>query len=311
MSGRHAVVTGAGGFVGRHLVGGFAAAGWRVTGLDRAFDAAAGSVVGASARPSSTVSLITSDLAHGVPPAIEAADLVVHAAAVTTDPQALGWTALAHLEANIRPLFSVLGYVERTRPAAFVFLSSSGVFAPTDGVEWLRDTDEPTGRSPYALAKRAGEVMSAAARAAGAAVHVVRLGHLYGPHEVPRATRERVSLVAQWLTDARAGRPLAVRADDPSRDWTCVSDLAAAMLALVEGGAGDRPVHLGCPFVLRDRAMAALVAAQVPGATIDVRPCEGAVKPPMRPSAVPVLAGFPWTTPADGIARLARGEVAA
>jgi hypothetical protein len=70
-------------------------------------------------------------------------------------------------------------------------------------------------------------------------------------------------------------------------------------------------VHLGSPHVVGDRAMAALVAAQVPGAAIEMRPADGAVKPPMRPSAVPALAGVTWTTPADGIARLAGAEITA
>jgi UDP-glucose 4-epimerase len=304
MSRRHAVITGAGGFVGRHLVDGFAALGWRVTGLDHAFDA--------PDRPAPAgVSMITADLASGVPDSLEAADLVVHAAAVTTAPRDLGWSASAHLEANLRPLLAVLAYVERTRPAALVFLSSSGVFAATDGTEWLRDTDTPSGRSPYAVAKRAGETLVEAARGPQTAVHVVRLGYLYGAHEAPRRTRQRVSLVARWLADARAHRPLVVRADDPRRDWTCAADLAPALHALVDGGDVGRPVHLGSAHVVRDRDLAALVAAHVPGVTIEMQPADGAVKPPMWPSVVPALAGFAWTTPADGIARLSGTEVAA
>ena len=302
MTAPHVVITGAGGFVGRNLVDGFAGLGWRVTGVDRAVDAEA---------VPPRVAFIRADLAEGLPPEVASCDLVVHAAAVTTGHDELGWRVSAHLEANLRPLLAVLAYVERVRPPALVFLSSSGVFAATDGGDRLRDTDAATGRSPYAVAKRAGEILTDVVRGSGTAVHVVRLGYLYGPHEVPRETRQRVSLPAQWLAAARAHQPVVVRDDNPRRDWTSAADLAPALHALVDGGAVDGPVHLGSPHVLRDREMAALVASHVEGATIVVEPGAGAVKPPMQPSAVPALAGFAWTTPADGVARLARMEAAA
>ncbi len=143
------------------------------------------------------------------------------------------------------------------------------------------------------------------------AAHVVRLGYLYGPHEQVRPSRRRLSPVAQWLAAARAGRPLEVRADDPRRDWTFAPDLAPALARLVAGAARPRPVHLGSPFVLADSAMAALVARHVAGAASVVVPASGPIKPPMQPSDIAALNGFPWTAPETGIARLAAVEVAA
>lgn len=304
MSAPHVVITGAGGFVGRNLAEGYASLGCRVTGLDRGFDTA-------PSHGATGATCITADLRDGVPDEVGTADVVIHGAAVTTDPGALGWTAAAHIEANLRPLLSLVAYVERTRPRALVFLSSSGVFAAADGADRLRDTDRPTARSPYAVAKLAGEHVVETARDSGVAVYTVRLGYLYGPNEVPSDTRRRLSVVAQWLRAARAQQPLVVRHDDPARDWTCVTDLAPALQALVAHAAPDRPVHMASPHVVRDRAMAALVADHVPGATIACRQGDGVVKPPMQPSDLPALQAFPWTTPAHGIARLAAAEVLA
>ncbi len=238
---RRVLVTGARGFVGRALVSGFAELGWAVTGVDRD-----GGV----------------DLAEGVPDDVGEVDVVVHGAWVTTDPATLGVTPAAYMTLNLRPLLAVLEYAARVRPDAFVFLSSSGVFDATDGSEDLADTDVPTGTSQYAVAKRAGELLVAAVLPADAA-HVVRLGYVFGPGEVARPSRRVVSALARWVTAAREGWPLEVRADDPRRDWTYAPDLAPALARIVDGPAAGRPLHLGSPHAHRDSEVAALVAELV------------------------------------------------
>jgi UDP-glucose 4-epimerase len=301
---RTALITGAGGFVGSTLAEGFAALGWRVTAVDRAFD-------DLTRRRLRGMDLVAADLSTGVPADMPAAGLIVHAAAMTTDPADLGWTRAAHLAANTRPLLAMLEHAARTTPDAFVFLSSSGVFAAADGGDRLRETDHATGDSPYAVAKRAGETLVLGAFAGNTAAHVLRLGYLFGPHETRRPSRTRVSLVAQWLDAARHGRPLAVSADDPLRDWTYAPDLAPALARLAGAAAATGPRHLGSPYVLRDSAMAAMVARHVPGAACVTEPATRVVKPPMAASDIPALQGFAWTAPDAALARLAAAEVAA
>ena len=234
-----------------------------------------------------THDLVTADLAQGVPAALPPAHLIVHAAALTTDHADLGCSRAAHIAANTRPLLAMMEHAARTPPDAFVFLSSSGVFAVGDGQGALTDTDQPTGQSPYAAAKRAGELLVLAGFDGTPAVHVVRLGYVYGPHEAARPSRARVSLVAQWLAAARAGRAIAVRADDPARDWTYAPDLAPALARLAAGASAGRPVHLGSPHVLSDSALAALVTRHFPEATRTTEQVTGPMKPPMAPSDIP------------------------
>lgn len=302
MKQRRVLVTGAGGFVGGALVQGFAALGWDVVGVDRTFDAgpeAAG------------ILRITAELADdGVPPDVPAVDLVVHAAWVTTGATTLGITPAEHVALNLRPLLSVLEFTATTCPPAFVFLSSSGVFAATDADDGLTDTDQPTGTSTYAVSKRAGELLVHAALDGDTAVHVVRLGYLFGPGEVTRPSRAGVSLVAGWLAAARDGQPLEVRSDDPKRDWTFTGDLAAALERLSDGPTAGHPVHLGSPHVVTDRALTTLIAGQVPGAETVTVPAGGRVKPPMIPSDMPSLSGFDWTAPHEGLRALLAEEVA-
>ncbi|MBL8137199.1 MAG: NAD-dependent epimerase/dehydratase family protein [Acidobacteria bacterium] len=297
------LVTGAGGFVGSALAEGFAALGWRVTALDPDFDAATRERLRGCA-------LVTAALGDTAPPDLPPATLVVHAAAVTTAAADLGWTPAAHVAANVRPLVAMLEYAARTRPAAFVFLSSSGVFAAGDGGDVLTDADVPTGTSPYAAAKRAGELLTVAALDGVLAAHVVRLGYLYGPHEAARPTRARPSAVARWLAAARHGQPLLVPADDPRRDWTFTPDLAPALARLVAHPPAGRVVHLCSPFTRSDSAMAALIAAHVRGAVCATGPAIGPAKAPMRASDLTPL-GLRWTSPDVALAQLVATEVAA
>jgi UDP-glucose 4-epimerase len=303
VTGGRVLVTGAGGFVGGALGRGLASLGWQVTALDRAFDAPARAALAG-------IPLVEADLALSLPP-LPAADAIVHAAALTTEPAAAGLTAVAHLEANLRPLMAMLAHAAATRPRAFVVLSSSGVFEPGDGRPDLTDACVPTGLAPYAAAKRAGEALAPAALAGIAEVHVLRLGYILGDGERVRATRARLSLVGQYLAEARAGRPLAFRADDPRRDWTDAADLAPALARLLAGPAAGRPLHLASPHIRRDSEIAAAVAALHPGTTLRPEPAPGPAKPPMIASRIAALEGFGWTTPEAAIARLARAEVPA
>jgi nucleoside-diphosphate-sugar epimerase len=298
------LVTGAGGFVGGALAAGFAGLGARVTGLDRTFDA------DARARLSG-VDLVEWDLALGED-GLHAlsADVMIHAAALTTNPAALGMTEAEHITANMDPLLAMLRHSARTRPNAFVFLSSSGVFSEADGSPNLTDTDAATALGPYSAAKKAGEVLVPGALGGVCATHVVRLGYLYGPHEVARTTRARVSLVQTWVDAARAGQDIVVSATDARRDWTFVADLAPALARIVVGQGRGRPVHLCTPTATADRDVASAIAARFAGVVVRTGQA-GPTKAPMAPSNLVDLQGFAWTSLDAGLDAICRAGVAA
>lgn len=299
------LVTGAGGFVGSALAAGFAALGHPVTALDMTFDTAAKDRL--QGVDLVETNLATSDLALQ---ALPAAQIILHAAALTTNPAALGMTAAEHVTANTAPLLAMLRHAARTRPQAFVFLSSSGVFEVGDGSPDLTDTDLPTAQGPYSAAKRAGEVLVPGALTGVCATHVFRLGHLYGPSEMPRNTRARVSLLQTWVDAARSGLPLEVGGTNARRDWTYVPDLAPAIALLVAGAGQVRPVHLCTPAIVADNDLATAIARRFPGTQIRKVPAP-ASKAPMRPSALPALAGFGWTSIETGLDVLCAASVPA
>ena len=302
MTGARILITGAGGFVAGHVAAGLSSLGYRVIAVDRAFDADAQHRLAGC-------EMILADLAQdgaALPPA----DVMLHGAALTTAPEALGLTAAEHVRANTQPLLALLCHAAACRARAFVFLSSSGIFAQGDGVPDLTDTTPPTAQGPYSAAKRAGEELVAGALGDVCEIFCLRLGYIYGPGERVRASRARVSLVQGWLETARAGGVLDTHAADPRRDWTWAPDLAPAIARLLGTPGRVRPIHLCAPDAPRDSAVAGAILRHFPAATTR-RVAGPAVKGPMVPSALTALAGFEWTTLADGIAQLARAEVAA
>lgn len=302
MTGARILISGAGGFVAGHIAAGLAALGYRVCALDLTFDAAA-------RRRLAGCDVVAADLAaDGVdlPPA----DIVIHGAALTTNPAAMGLTPAQHVAANTRPLLTMLTHAGSVRPRAFVYLSSSGVFAANDGAPDLTDACIPTAQGPYSAAKRAGEALVPGALGDSCQTFILRLGYLYGPSEAARTSRMKVSLVQDWINAAGNGDILQHDAADPRRDWTFAPDLAPAIDRLVGGAGRAQPIHLCAPNPPRDSEVVAQILRHHPAATQRAVPGQGA-KPPMVPSVLPALDGFAWTSIADGIARLCQAEVAA
>ncbi|MGZ9810853.1 NAD-dependent epimerase/dehydratase family protein [Pseudoroseicyclus sp. H15] len=296
---RHVAITGAGGFVCAALSRAFAARGWQVSALDRAFD---------GAEPG--IEQVTCDLLEqeGAIASLRP-DAVVHGAALTGAPETMGITAAAHLAANMSLTIRALEEARAGGARAFLFLSSTGVFARADGVGQSRLTEDvaPTGQGPYAAAKRAGEEITFAAAETGFATLSVRLGNIFGPRERTRASRPHRSLPHRMAAEAAAGVPIS-GIEGALRDWAWLPDLSDGLVRTVEHlpqmSAGT--IHAGTPPAMADADMAALVA---PGAERDFAP--GPLRPPMGSLRASPLSDIAWTPVAEGLRRLSLAGVVA
>ena len=193
-----ALITGAGGFVGRHLTARLRADGWDVVGLTRArvdlSDPAAGAAAVRDAAPDVVFSLAA---ARAKATAADRAATV----AVNTSP----WLVDA--------------LPERCR--AVVRLGSSTEYAasrePLDEQAPLRP------RGFFGASKAAGSLLlQAAAAERGVRAVVLRAFQVYGPHDHP--TR----LVPVVLDAARTGAPVPLPARVSRRDWVWVGDVVDA-----------------------------------------------------------------------------------
>ena len=232
---KRVIITGAAGFVGSNIVTAFLDAGWRIYTVDRseAKPAFAG-------LPNGRLQQIASDCSD-LPPLN--ADLLIHAAAITATPEERGETPEANLRANLDPLLSVMEYTERQGIARSIFISSAAVFGNNPSLS-IAESAPRYPRAVYGLAKSIMEDAVETMRANyGRDFVCVRLGAIYGPNEVVRSTRPKLSLVAQMIGAALNHCEIVVQQPRERRQWTYAPDIGRALIALADADVLDHGLY--------------------------------------------------------------------
>ena len=235
----HALVTGAAGFIGSHLVERLLADGAAVRGVDCFTDyyepaRKRSNLTAAVDHPSfelCEVDLRDADLG----PVLDGVDTVFHLAA--QPGVRLSWAEgfRTYEEHNVLATQRLLEGV-RARPVArLVLASSSSVYGDAAAFPSREDARcEP--HSPYGVTKLAAEALCRAyARNFGVAAVILRYFTVYGPRQRPDMA------VARLLQCARSGDPFPMFGDgSQERDFTFVGDIVEATVR-----AAERPLPAG------------------------------------------------------------------
>lgn len=218
------LVTGAGGFVGRHIVTALLASGWQVIALDQAWDAEL--LAAWSAQPALT--LLQTEIM--TLPKLDVT-VLIHAAAITRQPDA-DYSPEMHLHDNLAPTLHLLQWAQQHTIRRAIFLSSDAVFTASQGS--ISEDQPPTPNNTYAAAKAAIEQLITT-------LHddyerdmlTIRLSGIYGTGEYARISRPHTSLIQRMVQAALHTGVIQVPAQSIARSWTLVDDIGRAVVALL------------------------------------------------------------------------------
>lgn len=249
--GRLAVVTGAAGFIGRHLVQELLDRGWRVRAVDLH-----GSLEASASARSETVRADVRDEA-AMEAALAGADTVFHLASAHLQVHApADW----YESVNVRAMASLVALCARAGVRRLVHTSSVGIYGHVQNPP-AREDSPKNPESEYERTKLAGETVALQeARRVGLDLVVLRPGWVYGPG-CPRT--------AKLLRSIRRGRFVYIGAGRNLRHPIHVDDMVEAFaLAADAPGSVARRAYL----VVGPRAVTVRELVETCARVQDVRP---------------------------------------
>ena len=249
-TGRQVLVTGAGGFIGSHLVETLAASGASVRAFLRYTSRAdIGLLRFADPAALGRVTFVRGDLRDGdaVREAAAGADTIFHLGALIGIPYSYVHPREV-VDTNVIGTFNVLEAARIHKVRRLVHTSTSEVYG-TAQTERIREDHRLQGQSPYSASKiGADKLVESYARSFGVPAVTIRPFNTYGPRQSARA------IVPTIATQALAGTEVRLGSLTPTRDLTFVRDTVAGFIlgATVEAAAGlemnlgtDREVSVG------------------------------------------------------------------
>lgn len=304
------LVTGAGGFIGSHLVEELARRGKRVRALVE-YDAQSsrGWLDAVDPDVKAAVDVAAGDVRdpHGVRAVMDGCDVVYHLAALIGIPYSYR-APDSYVETNVTGTMNVLQAARGEGVEKVVHTSTSEVYGTAQFVPMSEDHPLQA-QSPYAASKIGADQMALSFhRSFDLPVAVVRPFNTYGPRQSARAV---IPTIATQIADGR--RTLELGALHPTRDFTFVRDTVDAFVAVgASAEAVGEVVNIGSGYDISIGDLAHLIA-DVMGASITIERDEDRVRP--ADSEVDRLQADPskadalteWEPPEDGRDRLRRG----
>lgn len=279
----HALVTGAHGFLGRHVALALAAAGWRVTGIGH------GDWTEAEQRHFGIADWRSGDVMPSTLEAVGDAELIVHCAGSSSVADSIA-DPYADFVRTVTTTVVVLDYARRfQRPPRIVYPSSPAICGATTG-ELIGEDAPPNPISPYGMHKRmAEELCRFYAARYGVPTAIVRLFSVYGPGL-------RKQLLWDACTKIRRGEPIFFGTGDEVRDWLHVDDAVSLLLLAKDKAAPDSPiVNGGSGIGMNNRTLLrSLCELMVPGLAPSFSGAARAGDPPRYVADIARACGWGW-----------------
>lgn len=229
-------ITGAGGFVGIHLVRGLAERGWRVVASARRPPEAATERF--LAPVAGRVEWVLGDVTRAgwLVDAVGAsgADVLFHGAAITPSASVEREATEAVIATNLGSTVAALEAARVHGLRRLIFASSTGIYAARALGHPRSEEEHHLGHNLYAVCKLASEgLVSSYRQIHGISACSVRIGSVYGPMERPSQSRGGLSWVARLLPWAASGAVLRVAGIDFGRDLIYTDDVSSGVDALL------------------------------------------------------------------------------
>jgi UDP-glucuronate 4-epimerase len=230
---QRALVTGAAGFIGSHLVDRLLREGWTVTGIDNFDPFYARDVKEAHIRDHRRdvrYRMAEIDIRdRGALSALgdaEGYDVIVHLAArAGVRPSILD--PIGYQDVNVCGTQNLLEFARERRIPQFVFASSSSVYGINPRVPWSEEDHVLLPISPYASTKVSGELLGHVySHLFGIRFVALRFFTVYGPRQRPDLA------IHKFARAIRGGTPIPVFGDGSTRrDYTFIDDIVSGIVA--------------------------------------------------------------------------------
>ena len=224
---RRVLVTGAGGFIGSHLVERCVELGWSVRALVH-YRSDGGRGWLAEARGASAVEVVAGDVrdADSLRRACAGVDTVFHLAALVGVPYSFD-SPLAYVRTNVEGTCNLLEASRAAGVTNIILTSTSETYGTAESAA-IAERHPATAHSPYAASKIAADQLALSLfRAHALPVKIARPFNAYGPRQSPRA------IVPNTIAQILAGRRVLELGNvEPRRDFTYVEDIADGFVAV-------------------------------------------------------------------------------
>ena len=238
-----ALVTGAAGFIGHHLVLELLRRGYDVIAVDNFYSAP---------RERLTALAVGADVAEAdvrdgtaLRKCMRGVDVVFHEAALASVQQSILDPVLTN-DVNVGGTIAVMEAAAATRVRRVILAGSASVYGDNPVLP-LAETEVPRPQSPYAVSKLAAEYyLHAQGALSGVESVALRYFNVFGPGQDPSSAYAAV--VPKFILAALSGQPPIVNGDGrQTRDFTYVADVVTANLqAATASGANGGTFNIGC-----------------------------------------------------------------